>query len=544
MATMTAGAVRLSRGYSSWYTSSQVRRNAPDTGMSCHRIGTKSRQSKTRPCPAPRELNRALRRFAPVPKPVPGSGRGLRRPAGFRRSELDLQTVVGDRDAQGFSCSRDFLVTQGLAPYLRDAFVVVGRFVVEKHQVFHIGKLTQLDPDYIARMAPVLLHRHGLGERVHGVEDHQVGVGKKSGRAFDRIRYVQPVLRIGRIHDDPAVADESIAVGVTGMALELCGYAPPCDLVAPPRLECNEFYRGPEAIERHRETGRVLLPAKRFFEIGVAAVNPDLVSGDVGRSEKRKTHDVVPVKMGLEHVEDVGLGGAVSAEYMISEDAYAAAEIAQYVFVITRIELHAGGIATEGVRNRKTKVGVHPRPRFFMGVEALTRSRDQRMREFVPDRRGVEGDGDGTARSPERDPQRHRSGAMGGVVGRQSGWRNFGQSFAHGSKTLEHEIEAADLEDFAHHGLERRYHDRPPLLADLLGRQHQDAQPDAADVVHLRKIQDQAIAPCAAAGYIGVEPGLQPVGGAVIDAPDRGEHQGVAIAFLGYVHGTGWPSDG
>src|SRR6267378_1272999 len=163
------------------------------------------------------------------------------------------------------------------------------------------------------------------------------------------------------------------------------------------------------------------------------------------------------------------------------------------------------------------------------------------MGKLVPDRRGVQGDGDGAARSPERDPQRHRSGAMGGVISRQGGRRNFGQSFANRPKTLEDKVEAADLEDFAHYGLERRYHDRASLLADLLGREHQDAQPDAADVVHLRKIQDQAIAPRAAAGYIGVEPGLQAVGGAVIDAPDRGEHQGIAIAFLGYVHGTGWP---
>src|SRR5438046_7514596 len=102
------------------------------------------------------------------------------------------------------------------------------------------------------------------------------------------------------------------------MTLKLRGHAPSCDLIASARLECDEFYRGPESIKRHRETGRVLLPAKRFFEIGVAAVNPDLVSGDVGRSEKRKAHDVVPVKMGLEHVEDVGLGRTVSAEYMVS----------------------------------------------------------------------------------------------------------------------------------------------------------------------------------------------------------------------------------
>src|SRR5882724_5470542 len=309
-------------------------------------------------------------------------------------------------------------------------------------------------------------------------------------------------------------------------------------------MERDEFYRRPEAIKRHGETGRVLLAAKSFFEISVTAVNPNPVSRNVGRSKKRKAHDVVPVKRRLEHVENVGLGWTIPGKYMVSEGAYAAPEIAQYMLVVTRIELHAGGIASESVRNSKIKLGVDPCPCLFLRVETLTRSRDYCMGKLVPDRRGVQGDRDGTARSPERDPQRHRSGAMGGVVGRQSGWRNFGQSFAHGSKTLEDEIEAADLEDFAHHGLERRYHDRASLLADLLGRQHQDAQPHAADVVHLRKIQDQAIAPCAAGGHVGVEPGLQAVGSAVINPPDRGEHQSVAIAFLGYVHGTGWPSDG
>src|SRR5256884_2113956 len=204
------------------------------------------------------------------------------------------------------------------------------------------------------------------------------------------------------------------------MALKLRGHAPSCDLIASARLECDEFYRGPEAIKRHRETGRVLLAAKRFLEISVTAVNQNPVSRDVGRGEKGEAHDVVPVKMGLEHVEDVGLGGTVTGDYMVSERAYAAPEIAQNMLVVTRIELHAGGIASESVRDGEIKLGVDPSPRLFLRVETLTRSRDYRMSKLVPDRRGVQGDGDGTARSPERDPKRHRSsGAMGGVISRQ-----------------------------------------------------------------------------------------------------------------------------
>ena len=146
------------------------------------------------------------------------------------------------------------------------------------------------------------------------------------------------------------------------------------------------------------------MAAKRFFEISVTAVNPNPVSRDVGRSKKRKAHDVVPVKMGLEHMEDVGLGGTVPGKYMVSEGAYAAPEIAQYMLVVTCIELHASGIASESVRHSKIKLRVDPCSRLFLRVEALTRSRDYRMGKLVPDRRGVQRDGDGTARSPERDP--------------------------------------------------------------------------------------------------------------------------------------------
>ncbi|HXG97884.1 MAG TPA: hypothetical protein VNJ06_12350 [Gemmatimonadales bacterium] len=98
------------------------------------------------------------------------------------------------------------------------------------------------------------------------------------------------------------------------------------------------------------------MATKRFFEIGVTAVNQNPVPRDVGGGEKGEAHDVVPVKVGLEHVEDVGLGGTVTGDYMVSEGAYAAPEIAQYMLVLTRIELHAGGIASESVRDGEIKL--------------------------------------------------------------------------------------------------------------------------------------------------------------------------------------------
>jgi hypothetical protein len=60
---------------------------------------------------------------------------------GVGSSELDLQAVAGRRNAQWLTRSRDFFVSQCLAPDLADALVVVGRFVVEQDQVFHVGEL-------------------------------------------------------------------------------------------------------------------------------------------------------------------------------------------------------------------------------------------------------------------------------------------------------------------------------------------------------------------------------------------------------------------
>jgi len=69
---------------------------------------------------------------------------------------------------------------------------------------------------------------------------------KKVAAPFDCVRDVQPVFGVGRIDDDPAVTDESIAIGITGMALELRCHAPSSDFIASARLEGDEFYRGAE----------------------------------------------------------------------------------------------------------------------------------------------------------------------------------------------------------------------------------------------------------------------------------------------------------
>jgi hypothetical protein len=139
------------------------------------------------------------------------------------------------------------------------------------------------------------------------------------------------------------------------------------------RLEGHEFDGGAETIERHRETRRILLSPKGFFEVAVTAVDPNPISRNVGGSKKRKAHDVVPVKVGLEHVIGVRLRWAVARDDTVSESAYAAAEVAQHIIGVAGIQLNARGTAAEGVRDRKIEFAVNPCPRLLSLTVAESR---------------------------------------------------------------------------------------------------------------------------------------------------------------------------
>src|SRR6267142_1303716 len=323
------------------------------------------------------------------------------------------------------------------------------------------------------------------------------------------------------------------------MVLQSGGHAPAGDIVAATRLKRDEFDRCREAVEGHGKTGRSLLPAKGLLDIGMAAVDADLVSLDVRRPEKWKPHDVIPMDMGLKNVKGIFLRRTVAAEYVVPEGAHSAPEVAKHVVVVACVELHARGIASESMRDREIEIGVDPGPRLFLRVEALARSGHYGAGELVADRSTVQGNGNRPSRSPKRNPQPHRSATSGGVVSCQRGRRNLSQGLAHRSEALEYKIEAADFEDFPHNRLKCGDDDRTFLLANFLGREHQHAQPYAADVIDLGEIKNQAIAALAAGRHVSVEVGSQPVGRAVVDPPDGGEHQRVCVTLLGYMHASG-----
>ena len=75
--------------------------------------------------------------------------------------------------------ARDLLEPPRLAQHGGDLPVVVDRLVVEHAEVLRARHLAELDAHHVAGVPPILLHGDGVGERVHGVEDHQVGLAEE-----------------------------------------------------------------------------------------------------------------------------------------------------------------------------------------------------------------------------------------------------------------------------------------------------------------------------------------------------------------------------
>src|SRR5438132_659143 len=106
-----------------------------------------------------------------------------------------------------------------------DRRIVGTGLVVEEHQVLDAGHLAELDPDDVAGMAPVSLHRGHLGERVHGVEHDEVGVPEKGDEGLGLAAVFELVLGVGGVDQYFAARLKPIAVGISGMALDLGRHA-------------------------------------------------------------------------------------------------------------------------------------------------------------------------------------------------------------------------------------------------------------------------------------------------------------------------------
>ena len=111
-------------------------------------------------------------------------------------------------------------------------------------------------------MSPVLTDGNAVGQGIHGIEDHQVGVTEQ----FDETAYVLGlfglVFCIGGVHDHLAVALEPVTVGMTTMQLQPGHDLVAGNLVVSFRFQRDEFNVRIQLGKMDRKAGLVLLAAK------------------------------------------------------------------------------------------------------------------------------------------------------------------------------------------------------------------------------------------------------------------------------------------
>src|SRR5262245_45643201 len=76
------------------------------------------------------------------------------------------------------------------------------------------------------------------------------------------------------------------------------------------------------------------------------------------------------------------------------------------------------------------------------------------------------------------------------------------QPLADRREDVENHGEPADVEDLAHRRLQGRDAKRPSLGLGLLGGKHEHAEPNAADVLDIREVEDHPVLPLGAARHM------------------------------------------
>ena len=273
----------------------------------------------------------------------------------------------------------------------------------------------------------------------------------------------------------------------------------------------------------------------------MAAVDADAVARNVGRREERQPHDVVPVHVGHEDVIGLRRRRTVARERRLPERAHAAAEIAEHVVGPAGLDLDAGRVAAVGSGHRRTR----GRRRSARASASDAKVRPDAPRSaatiFWRTAGGGERDRQRAARAPEADALHRAAGGCAASKAASAGAGKLLDGAAHRRKHAEHAIEAADREDLRDDRLQvRRRRSCAPARAQLLRRDHQDPQADAADVVDAGEIQHQR--PSAAAGRLHErrQRGLELRGALVVDAADRRGNDDVGeLAAGGFHRGSG-----
>src|SRR5215472_7822866 len=132
---------------------------------------------------------------------------------------------------------------------------------MEQCKPFNLCCLRQLDRNDVAAMAPMLLERHRITERVHCIEDQQIGAAAELYEWIGLVQAIIFVLTIGRVDDRLASLVETIGVRISRVRLFYRGHRKTGDLASPAGFEGHELDRPAERAKIYGKPGSRVLGA-------------------------------------------------------------------------------------------------------------------------------------------------------------------------------------------------------------------------------------------------------------------------------------------
>ena len=251
-------------------------------------------------------------------------------------------------------------------------------------------------------MAPVSLDRYGFGQRIHGVEDDQVGFGKKLDERFVLPRVVQLVFGVGGVNDGALQAVKTESVGVAGVVLQFGCDVEAVDVVGLVRRHQLKLDAGTCLCVVDREVRGLHLLADRLFQLRVAAVHHDAVARDVHGGEIREAHQVIPVQMGNEDVIGLRICHAELRHLGLAERAGAATHVADEMLGAVADDFDARRVAAKGAADGERQ-GVDELVEGGVILECLSVGRDQGTDDLLANVAASQCNRQGAACSPEND---------------------------------------------------------------------------------------------------------------------------------------------
>ena len=151
----------------------------------------------------------------------------------------------------------------------------------------------------------------------------------------------------------------------------------------------NEFESGAEGFERDGEGDRLLLATQGLFGVWVAGMDNDGRAGIEGRREIRQAHDVVPMHVGHEEVEDPGMALGAAAIGAMAEIPKARSHVADKEGVVPRFDLDAGGCAAVAAIGREVEIRAGEFRRLGLIAERAATGGYQRVSDLGQDDVGM-----------------------------------------------------------------------------------------------------------------------------------------------------------